>query len=174
MLLTSSQSRTRALRGFAATHQRAPRRVSAPAGLLSAKRHLTHSRRLLREGSAASVVPLCICCHGSVSSVGRRLSALAARPDHAATELRLGVSSRPGRDRPARLHRDAGSSSWSSTSCSAARERITSSASLSAASITCETSARTSCEISGFHLLSLVFSFSAMASTARTLVPRST
>jgi hypothetical protein len=51
-----------------------------------------------------------------------------------------GGSLQPARDRPAILHRDAGSSSWSSTSCSTARERITSRASLSAASITCDTS----------------------------------
>jgi hypothetical protein len=103
---------------------------------------------------------------------GTYIAAHAANRDRAEIGLRLDESSQQARDRPARLHLDVGSSSWSSTSCSAARDRITSSASLSAASITCDTSARTSCEISGFHLLSFVSSFSAIASTGQILLPR--
>jgi hypothetical protein len=103
---------------------------------------------------------------GFASLAVHRLLARAAHQDRIARELRPVASLQRDRGRPARLHRDADSSSWSSTSCSTARERTRSRASLSAASITCETSARTSCEISGFHLLSFESSFSAMESTA--------
>ena len=73
-----------------------------------------------------------------------------------------------------RDHRGAGSSSSSRPSCSTARERIMPRASLSAASITSETNERTSFEISGFHMLSLVSSFSAMSSTEVSLCPAHT
>ena len=124
-----------------------------------------HLRRSSRGGNAALVVPLRTCFPGSASSAAHRSSVHAARPDHTARGLR-----------PARLRSqtETGEPDFTGlrahpagpgTSCSAARERITSSASWSAASITCETSTRTSCEISGFQVLNFVSNFSAMAST---------
>ena len=72
----------------------------------------------------------------------------------------------------ATLHLDERLSSWSSTSCSTARDRIRSRASLSAASMTSATSVRTPSEISGFHFRSFVSSFSAIASMAAVIYPR--
>ena len=140
-------------------------RSCVPVGLRSVMRCLARSRHSARAGKAVSeALPL------FTSTSLRRQRHIdcqghAAHPDRIARGLLLGASLQRDRDRPARLHRAVDSSSWSSTSCSTARERTRSRASLSAASITCETSARTSCEICGFHLLSFVSSFSAMAST---------
>src|SRR5207247_6104347 len=167
--LTPSRLRRQSLAGFDRTLLLAIHQAFVRTGPAAATQCLARWPRLPLAESAGWEAQLHICCHGSGSSVAHRLLEPEARQGRNATRLLPGESLQPGLDRPARLHRDAGSSSWSSTSCSTARERITSRASLSAASITCDTSARTSREISGFHLLSFVSSFSAMASMDITL-----
>src|SRR5207245_8488883 len=142
------------------------RRLCVRAVSTAEMRGLGRSRRSRRAESATAAALPRTCYRGFVSSVARRSPTRAALRDRAARRLRLGESSPLGRGQPAKLHRDVGSSSCSSTSCSTARERSRPRASLSAASIKSATTARTSREISGFHLLSFVFSFSAMASTA--------
>jgi hypothetical protein len=122
-------------------------------------------RRSSREESAVAAEEPHTCCHDFASLVAHIRPMRAARRDLVARVLQPGESWQPARGRRARLHPDVGSSNWSSTSCSSARERSRSSASLSAASITSETTARTFREISGFHVLSFVSSFSATAST---------
>lgn len=160
----------RALAVFGRAPPRARHQACAPTGSQRARRPLGRWRRFPRAGKTVGAVSPRICSHGPVLSEGHRSSARAARPDHDVQESLSAESSQRDRDQPATLHLDAGSSSWSSTSCSTARERIRSRVSLSAASITCETRARTSCEISGFHIPSLVSSFAAMASTAENLI----
>ena len=95
--------------------------------------HICHAH-FPQKGKPATLLRICFA--GSGSSRAHKSLMLSALRDHAATRSRPDGFWRRGPDQPATLHRDAGSSSWSSTSCSAARERITSRASLSAASIT--------------------------------------
>jgi hypothetical protein len=129
--------------------------------------HIGHAG--YREETAASAVLLRTWFRGSVLLAAHRSPGNEEDQGRVATQSRPGESSQRGRDRPATLHRVARSSSWSSTSCSTALERARSRAPLSAASITWETTERTSWEISGFHLLSLISNSSAMASTTGSL-----
>jgi hypothetical protein len=85
-------------------------------------------------------------------------------PDRAERRSARAESLRPNRDRPARLHRERGSSRRSSTSCSTILDRIRSRASWSARPIISLTSARTSWAVSGFHSRSFESSFIARAS----------
>jgi hypothetical protein len=77
---------------------------------------------------------------------------------------RRAAPSLPFLNPPTRFHLDAGSSSRSKTSCSAARERIRSSTSWSATSMISATNCRTWEAVSGFHWRNLVSSFSIKAS----------
>jgi putative transposase len=65
-------------------------------------------------------------CVGSALLTEHRESRTAAGRDHRVTRPPLAASSPPSPDRPATLHRDGGASRRSNTSCSTARERITS------------------------------------------------
>src|SRR5437773_10428301 len=161
--------RKQALGGFGQTHLLAIHQAFVRAGSAAATQCLARWPHLPLAESAGWEAQLHICYHGSGSSVAHRWLGPAARQGRTVRRLPPAESLQSDRGRQATLHRDVGSSRWFSTSCSTARERITSRAPLSAASITCDTSARTFREISGFHLLSFVSSFSAMASTDSTL-----
>ena len=101
---------------------------------------------------------------GAVLLMGHRELRSAVGLDRRAIPRQRAASSPPSQDQQAILHRGAGASRRSNTSCSTERERMTSNRSWSAKAIISVTRCRTWAAVSGVHSRSLASNCAAKAS----------